>query len=270
MKYDILNSLRRHLHENYKKNTAERYFFAVDKLFKNIQFSGVQEIQEGYIETEIIKIKNKNDFSATKNGLKNLKEVFPEFILPSEDFFTSTSRRKRNWSKRPKNTIYLQTTMKKINALQNKKLKYAYRLALVSGLRVSELAALTKNDIAITSDGKITVNVLHGKGGSNGLVSCMEDKYLAVALGEYMKDKEGDEKLFYESITMKKEAWKLGLECHNFRRIAAITYRQSIVKEVGKKEADTATKNMLRHTRFSVTKRYLRNRKLEFRSSKEE
>ena len=54
-------------------------------------------------------------------------------------------------------------------------------------------------------------------------------------------------------------------ECHDFRRIAAITYRDKRRAD-GEPltDANEETKDFLRHARFSVTKRYLRNRKLKF------
>jgi len=154
--------------------------------------------------------------------------------------------------------------MRKINSIKNEKLKYAYRLMTVSGLRVSEVAALKKEDIAINGN-QITIDVKNGKGGEPGTVHCMSDDYLSQRLADYMNKKE-DEKLFYGADTMKHKAMELGIECHDLRRIAAITYRQN-QRDLGRslEEANGDVQKFLRHVRFSTTKRYLFNRKLKIK-----
>ena len=259
---------REYLNNNYNKNTADRYYFAVDKLLKGIQFNNVNEINIKFVEENLSKIRTKSNFSAAKNGLKQFNIVFPELVLPNEEYFKNLSVKKKNRSIKPKNTLYLDEIRRKINSLKNNKYKYAFRLMLISGLRVNETAALTKSDIVI-SDNKITIMVRNGKGGSNGLVECLPDEYLIKKLNEYIHDKAEDEKLFYTTKTMQSKAQKIGIECHDLRRIAAITHRKMNVKEQGVYVANNGVKKLLRHKRFSTTKRYLFNKKLVFQTKKE-
>lgn len=136
---------------------------------------------------------------------------------------------------------------------------------LASGLRVFETSQLEKDDIEIKND-KIYITVKHGKSGSNGIVECLKDSYLLKELPAYLKDFADGEKIFYSAKTIKNKANELNIECHNLRRIAAITYKKE-QKEEGKTsiEADDSTREFLRHERFATTKRYLYNRNLIYK-----
>lgn len=124
-------------------------------------------------------------------------------------------------------------------------MKYAYRLALISGLRVSELGALKASDLHFNdSDGKIIhVDVKHGKGGSNGCVECLPDAYLYEHLQKFTKEHpEGN--LFYSEAHMRKEADRLQLECHDFRRI----FSQQLYSKL-KAETDLEQRKSMRPSR---------------------
>lgn len=268
MKYDVLGEgFRASLVAGLgNKNTADRYFFAVRRLLSDWQFESCAELDPAELQRRLLAVKGKSNFLAAKNGLKWLKKYDPTLQLPDKSFFDATGPTKRNHSVRPAKTLYQDTISRKINALHNEKLKYAYRLMMKSALRVSETAAITKKDITIDG-GHITVNVTHGKGGSNGRVECMDDPYLAKRLSDYMETFDDDDRLFYAASTMKKRAHELGIECHDLRRVAAITYRREKKQEpeATTESADEATKEFLRHARFSTTKRYLYNRKLKIK-----
>lgn len=153
--------------------------------------------------------------------------------------------------------------MRKINQLENPRLKYAYRLAVISGLRVSELADLRPSDLSFT-EGHITVTVRNGKGGHGGVITCRQDPYLYDRLQEYVSRVQAtqEEKLFYSEATMRKEAGRLGLECHDLRRIYAILCCRELRAVLPAMQADREVQRNMRHVRFAVTKRYLYNRKL--------
>jgi hypothetical protein len=70
------------------------------------------------------------------------------------------------------------------------------------------------------------------------------------------------EKLFYSEATMRKEAGRLGMECHDLRRIYAILSRRELKAVMPAAQADREVQRSMRHVRFSTTKRYLYNRKL--------
>jgi integrase len=266
MKYNILSDFREHLNAVLdNKNTADTYYFAVDRLFKPLQFSDLSEISGDTIERLLAQIRTKNRFSACKRGLNHLKAFDGSLNLPDNQFFSQTAASKKNRSVKPTKTLEHDTISRKVNAIRDVKLKTAFRLMEKSGLRVSECAALTKRDISIEGD-TVKIDVRHGKGGSNDVVECMEDKWLAGKLQELTESLNEDDKPFYAAQTMKNRAADYGLECHDFRRIAANTFRderRSDGEEL--REANSETQNFLRHTRFSVTKRYLANRKLKFK-----
>ena len=267
MKYDILEPFREYLKENLSLNTAKTYYAAVVKLFKDSQFDSLGQIDKEWIQQEAAKrFKTRNEYSAVKNGLKWLKKYNPDLDIPTEKEFCATSIRKRNFSKKTKKVIYLKPTQRKINQISNDRLRYAYRLALASGLRVSELADLESDDFSFR-DGKILVRVKKGKGGHGGIVECREDPYLYERLPVFLQNyPEG--KVFYSESYMREKADELGIECHDLRRIFAITTREELKKEMPVLMANEIVQERLRHARFSTTKRYLFNRKLKFEYDK--
>ncbi len=264
MKYDILEPFKEYLYSQLPANTARTYYAAVNKLFKDIQFNSLEQIDKDWINEKCREqFKTRNEYSAVKNGLKRLKEYDSMLQLPSEDEFHAVSIKKRNRRKKPPKTIYLKPTQRKINQLSDEKLRYAYRLAMVSGLRVSELADLEASDIEINNE-KIFVNVKHGKGGHGGKIECSPDSYLQKKLPEFLVKHKTDEKLFYSEVYLRQRATELGIECHDLRRIFAITTRNALKKEMPVEEANAIVQQRMRHARFSTTKRYLFNRKLKF------
>ena len=267
MLYDVLEPFKEYLYANKEKNTAKTYYAAIVKLFKGININRIEDVSLEYLQREmVLRFKTRNEFSAAKNALKMMVEFYPQFHIPSEQFFKTQSMSKRNFSKKPRKVIYLQPTLRSINQISNEKLKYAYRLALVSGLRVSKLADLEPEDISF-ENGAIIVRVRHGKGGHGGVIRCREDAYLYEHLQKYVQEAVREPtqtgKLFYGEAKMRKEALRLGFECHDLRRIYAILTRRELGKQMPVKEADRIVQQNLRHVRFSTTKRYLYNRKLK-------
>lgn len=260
---------KKYLYENHNKNTAKTYYSAVVKLFNDIQFNSLKQIEPDWLLEEAKKkFKTSSEFSAAKNGLKELHNFNSDLRIPSEDDFINVSSTKRRRSKKRKKVIYLKPTQRKINQIKNDKLRYAYRLAMVSGLRVSELADLESSDIEIRED-KIFVTVRNGKGGHGGTIECMYDEYLLTKLPSYL-EKHPEGKLFYSEVYMRECADQLGIECHDLRRIFAIQTRNQLKKDMPVSDANDIVQQRLRHARFSTTKRYLFNRKLRFQYEKEE
>lgn len=263
MKYDLLEPFKEYLFDNLSRNTARKYYAAVVKLLQGMNVSRIETISLEYLEREmVLRFKTRNEFSAAKNGLKWLAEFYPQLKIPDQSFFKNSSLKKRNYTKKPGKVIYLEPTLRKINQMDDEKLKYAYRLAMVSGLRVSELADLETRDLQF-EEGKIIVTVRGGKGGHGGTIRCRDDPYLYERLKSFSAGKEMDQKLFYGEAKMRKEAWRLGFECHDLRRIYAIMTRKELREHMPAKEADRLVQQNMRHARFSTTKRYLYNRKLK-------
>lgn len=265
MKYELLEPFKEYLYDQLTGNTARTYYAAVVKLFKDSNINRMEDVTQEYLQRELVlRFKTRNEFSAAKNGLKWLKEYYPGLRVPDQSFYKQQSLHKRNFTKKPGKVIYFDPTLRKINQIKNQKLKYAYRLALISGLRVSELADLEPGDITF-EDGRIIVEVRNGKGGHGGTIHCREDPYLYEKLQQYIVVNGQADKLFYDEAKMRKEAWRLGFECHDLRRIYAIQMRKELRAQMPAKEADLQVQQNMRHVRFSTTKRYLYNRKLKIK-----
>ncbi len=262
VKYDILNKLREHLYNKQtSKNTADRYYFAVVKLLKDLQFNNVKEIDKEVLNSKIASVSKKNNFSAVKNGLQALQEIEPNLDLPDENFFKSQSARKRNRTKKVKEPLILDSTKRKINSLKDNKYKLPYRIMLKTGLRVSEVSGIKKDDIEINNK-KIKINVEKAKGGKQRTIT-FSDKYLAKKLTEYIGDKKQGN-IFPAASTLKNKANELGIQCHDLRRIAAIQHKKQL-KANGESEesANKSTKKLLGHEKFETTEIYLKNKKLK-------
>lgn len=269
MKYDYLNQVYDQMKQELSPNTAKKYYSSLNKLFQPIQFSTPEEISLEWIESRLAGIGTKNEFSAAKNGLKFWKRCYPRARVPTEEFFRSCSLKKRNRSKKPKKYLSLKDTRKKIRSVSNEKLRLSYELAMDSGLRVSELADLTKSDLEFTENG-LNVRVKKGKGGAGGIVECLPDEKLEEDLGRYTQNLGEDEKLFFSKEYMMQTAKKHGFECHDLRRIFAQRKRKEFMEKMPTKEANEEVQKSLRHARFSTTKRYLFNRKLIFDDMEED
>lgn len=100
--------------------------------------------------------------------------------------------------------------------------------------------------------------------GTGGEITCRQDPYLYDRLQDYVSRVQATqgEKLFYSEATMRKEAGRLGMECHDLRRIYAILSRRELKAVMPAAQADREVQRSMRHVRFSTTKRYLYNRKL--------
>lgn len=271
IKYDVLDNFRNYLKEKIlNKNTADRYYFAVEKIFKDMTFSSSEEISKSEVEKILLELKGKSNFSAAKNGLKHFSNFDSSFKNPTDSFFSTVGKTKRNRSIKPPKTLNYESITKKINSIANDKLKVAYRLMMFSGLRVSETAQLLKKDISFPDEETVKINVLHGKGGSNGEVVSVKNKLFAQSLKQYIETCP-EEKPFYAAKTMKNKAGEIDLECHDFRRVASQLHKKEAIENGSSAfDANDSTREFLRHKRFSTTKRYLMNRKLEFELPKKD
>lgn len=165
MKYDILHEYKQYLYDTLNKNTAKTYYSAVNKVFLDLHFNDLSQIPESMILERVKQLESKNLVSAAKNGLKLLYKFDSKLNLPKDEAFSNISKHKRNYVKSKGKRIDFDKTQRKVNSIRNKKLKLAFRLASISGLRVSELADLEARDLKFNDDGKIIVSVRNGKGG---------------------------------------------------------------------------------------------------------
>ncbi len=153
--------------------------------------------------------------------------------------------------------LSIDTINRKINALRNKKLKYALRLQLKSGLRISEISKLEKDDISF-EDGKMFITVKEGKGRKYRFVEVLEDNYLYENLQGYI-EKCPDKKLFYSRDYLRYKSREIGIETHDLRRVNA---RQRLEYEMAKGktrlDAKEIVKEQLGQEKIRITNIYLR------------
>lgn len=260
MKYDILNNYRMYLKDKYCENTARKYYVSVKRIFEPVQFDNLEQISVDYLEEQLKGIKNKNDFSAAKRGLLLLKACEPTLKLPDSEFFSSVAKTKRNWTVSKGQKIYLDRIMRSINQISDTKTKLPFRLMLISGLRVSEVADLREEDIKI-EDGNIELHVRHGKGGKERIVRCRSDTYTADKLEELIRmGNEGP--LFFKADTIMHHANALKFECHDLRRAYA-QLSDVELKELTKEEHEKVLRENLGHSDYKTTKIYLTKRKID-------
>lgn len=269
MKYDILEDFKEKLQGELTPNTAKKYYSSVNKLLKCIDFNSVEEIPADYIAKELkTRFKTKNEVSAAKCGIMLLKRYYPALNVPDSEEYKEIRGAKRNYSTKPAKTLSLKETNAEINRIENPKLQLAYRLILDSGLRISEAAALTRDNIRF-KEGLLEIEVEQGKGGKYGVIKCIENPKLYCELQQYVAENK-ENTLFYSEVYMREKAYEAGFEPHDLRRIFAQRRREMLKQSMPVYEANAQVQEDLRHTRFSTTKRYLFNRKLKFDNFSEE
>lgn len=159
-----------------------------------------------------------------------------------------------------KELVYSEDTyFRKINRLNNEKLKLAFRLQYQSGLRIGEIAALDKEqDIIFEDTGGVTLIVRNGKGSKGRKVEVVEDPYLYNRLKAYIEDLNEGEALFYNESYLKKKAYEHGIRTHDLRRInSRQRFRSELEDGNTKRAARRAVGKQLGHENPSTTSIYL-------------
>lgn len=118
-----------------------------------------------------------------------------------------------------------------------------------SGLRVAEVAALTRNDIMIVDD-EILLNVRHGKGNKQRFVHVLPSNYLLKELPNFTE--------MPTAAALSSETQRLGFATHDLRKVNART-RYWIERANGKKkrEALKEVQAELGHAKSAETIGYL-------------
>jgi integrase/recombinase XerD len=257
MKYDVLDALREYLNQAYSKNTADLYYFAVKRLFADLDFNAAADISREEIERRITAMPNKNGLRSTRRGLIALRECFPRLELPDDTFYSDISEKKRYRRKKKFEPLQLDSVKRKINAIRDKRLKVAYRLMLATGIRVSEAASLQPGDVTFQDD-YIHVRIKNGKGGKERTVRSLPDPYLARELSGLIASNDPAEPIFYSDDHMQHVSGDLGFECHDLRRVFSQDY-QAQCKSIAPDTDMVAGLVMeaMGHEDYRTTKRYL-------------
>lgn len=187
-----------------------------------------------YCQKSSLEGKSREYIGQTKNALRYYYRANNIYI--NENIIKLNKMQKETQKKKTVKTVTkISTVNKKINALRNKRIKLAFRLQQLAGLRVSEVANLKKSDLTF-QDGKIFVTVREAKGNKQRRVSTIiKDKWLYDNLKELEERKNI---LFYKESTLRVKAWKLGFKTHKLRKVTAktINLRYSAKTENERKE----------------------------------
>lgn len=252
--YELID-LKNHIQEQKNKSTLISYFYAFEKLVENVKPLTSENI-ENYLD---MNCKSKKDVSKTKNGLK----LFCRFnkIKFNPIPFDKVMEEKPIFSKTPEKVFQASTVFRKINAMKNKKLKLAYKLMLNSGLRVSEISNLKRENIEI-KDNRLLIHVVDSKFSKDRSLYAFEEKYLIDGLKDLILS--DDKKLFYSTNYMQVNAEKLGFHTHDLRKC----YAQIVYYNTPSKNAEEKLRNLLGHAKNSKTYLKYINREINFKGTK--
>ncbi|MDP2947605.1 MAG: site-specific integrase [Nanoarchaeota archaeon] len=246
------------------KDTAKTYLSAAQNIFKYMDQNdkkSIEDIEQEDFEDFFIKIiKTKNKFSSHKSALKKLVRVCPTLQIPDDVFFESEAKNKTRAKIGGSSSEPVDVVKRKINGIRNEKLRIGYRLALATGLRVSEISKLTGSNIQKTQGAdKLVIQVIEGKGRKNRTAVGLEDSYLVEKVKKLIQETPSGENLFYSKSFMMNEATRLGFECHDLRRIYAKELLQEKLNQGCKRwKSVNYVKIQLGHSKLRTTKIYLK------------
>lgn len=197
---------------------------------------------------------SKNYYSQLKSALILYHENKDCYNHKDIDLIKKFVKEAKKKPKKMEEPFKLKNINCRINALHDKRLKLAFRLQEISGLRISEIHDLTKEDLTFLDNYRILVNVRFGKGMKQRILQTLKDMYVWKEL-QNLKERKG--KLFYSVIKMQKEAARLGFHTHDLRKVFAqvIYYKKADIELL---------KRLLGHTKASKTYLKYINREINF------
>jgi len=254
-KSQILKSFKKTLEEKFSHDTAKTYFSSLNCALKNQDFNSQNDLKWDLIIEHALTLKNRNQVSKLKNALKHFDH--DNYLIYRDDLnkiHLSKWKAKRKFHE----TFFLDTALRKINNIRNDKLKIGFRLMLLTGIRVQELANIKKGDIKFmktsnrkNSKEKYLVTVTYGKGGKTRSIWGIREAYVQDKLKELLNNcKDDNSKVFYSANYMQQTASKYDFHCHQLRR----AFAQIVYYKYDRSKEDL--QDLLGHTR--KTKTYLK------------
>lgn len=265
MEKEYINVLENELNKKtLRENTKRCYLTSFKRFFYNNKKNKSNDILN-----TLKAIKNKTELSQVINSIRLIQNNNKNISIIPESSLKEIIKNKPNNRHKSYEPYELSDKLRRINKIRDEKLRLAYRLMIVSGLRVFEVEALVKEDIEINNN-DIVITVRDGKGGKFGEVKCLEDKYLSKKLKDFLEDKVDDEKVFYAVRTMQNKAQELGFKCHDLRRAYAKLVKKELMKELveipeeeKEKIIEEEIKVALRHSKFETSKKYLYSKRIK-------
>ena len=256
MIYNLMSAYKDYLLlRAYRPSTAQTYYKRLCTILDGQSITNtVSQLDIKKVLDKLGTIKHKNYFSQSKNAFLHFCEF--QNINLSADVLESIAELEKGTRKkyRKLSSIEYSQVDKKIKHIKNKKLKLCFQVMLATGLRVSELASITRNDCLVEDDA-ITLNFI-GKGGKREVVALQATEHffkLYQRLKEHIHITPPDKKVFYSAVYLMNKASELGFKCHDLRRI----YAHLEYKKCG---AKIKVKEKMRHTNMKNTNRYLRSK----------
>ena len=255
MKYNTLKAYREILKRDFKLSpaTALSYYKAMDALLSDQHILDIKKMSLDGVIARLKAIEHKSMYSKHKNAfLYFCKFTGFEIDKKTHSLLDEMHHDKKKQRRKLKHTNIVEVKGK-IDNIRDRKLKLSYETMLNSGLRVSELSQIKRDDCTV-SDSKITFDFI-GKGQRPERVSITRSRNdrLYNALLGLISDTKDNANLFYSTPYLQKEATPRGFGCHDLRRaFAKGVYRET--KSIAK------TREALRHKKKRTTKIYLNSK----------
>jgi integrase len=206
------------------KNKSNETIKTYTKIYNRYKSSG----QDKFIFAN--NLKNKNLISQFKNSLK----LFENLSKSDEKEINKIYDKKPKRKAIPKEQFKVLSFWNSINNCRNIKEKLPFRLNILIGARIDELANIQKQDITFLEDGRIKVFLRKCKGGKERtIVSIMKDKYVYNKLLELLDTKKDTDRVFYSKNYLYKIAKRHNFINHDLRKtcIQTIYYKCDMDKE---------------------------------------
>jgi integrase len=253
LKYNSLANYRAYLAGWLAPSTASTYHAAMTKLLEEQNIMNVKDFDISLILEQLREVKYKNQFSKYKNAFFLFCEYIERPLSLDEKIAIESMGQEKIKKRRRLKVIKLEDITNKIRVIRDKKLRYSFETMLKSGLRVSEISQIRKEDCVILDD--IIIFNFVGKGQRKESVTILasENKSLYASIKKMIKETPQGEKVFYSVSHLQKEATKRGFSCHYLRRgYAKMKYKE--VKNI------TEVQKALRHSNKRTTKIYLKSK----------
>lgn len=250
-KYNTLSEYHDFLLRSVSSDTATTYRKAMDYLLQDQFLIDCRGLDIQKVLDKLRTMKYKNQYSKYKNaflkfcdfqGIKLSNDILLELQFINLDKVKKRRKLKQRNLKDMKN---------KIKVTRDTKLKLSYEMLLETGLRVSELSNIKKEDCEILSE-KLNFSIV-GKGQQKQTVSISKKNNPTLFSNLLNLIADTDEKVFYSRNYLQMKAIEKGFACHDLRRAhAKLLYEDT--KDINQ------VMQSLRHKNKKTTEIYLKSK----------
>lgn len=257
MKYDVLEEYRSFLEARRQPTTARMYAERLNVLLEGQSITHTIEMLDiNKMINNLKHARNKNEFSQYKNALLYFMESQGISLSSTQSKQIKSIQSKTHKKYRKMKEADFQQIDRTIKHLKNQKLRLSYQTIIETGLRVSELAKITKENCTLMKD--VIIMNFTGKGGKGNNVeqvsiSKNNNKKLFESLEQMILSTKDNARVFYSANYLQQKAQHYGFKCHDLRRACAkLEYKNSKSRE--------QVKEKLRHSNVKTTELYLNSK----------